>query len=99
MHVTLSWEITATGERWTQINNALKGALKGYSWVRPLKTLYVVKVDSAEDRQELKDSLLAVIRSTQEKVHLVITPPMDGGSYTGWLPRDLWDKINQRTKS
>ena len=99
MHVTLSWEITATGDRWMQVNNALKAALKGYSWVRPLKTLYVVEVKSAQDRQELKDALLAVIKATPEKVNLVITPPMEGGSYTGWLPKDLWDKINQRTKS
>ena len=98
MHVTLSWEITATGQRWTEINNALKGALKGYSWVRPLKTLYVVKLASAEERQELKDAILGVIKSVDESVHLVITPPMEGGSYAGWLPRDLWDKINQRTK-
>ncbi len=98
MHVTLAWDITATGDRWSQINTALKGVLKGYSWVRPLRTVYIVKVSSSEERQQLKDALIAVVESVSEKVHFIITPPMEGGKYTGWLPRDLWDKINQRTK-
>lgn len=99
MHVTVSWDISATGNRWNEINNLMKGALKGYSWVRPLKTLYVVKVDSAEERIELKDALVEVIKSVSETVHLIITPPMEGGNYTGWLPKSLWEKINQRAKS
>ena len=98
MHVTLCWEIAATDERWTEINNALKGALKGYSWVRPLKTLYVVKVSSSEERKQLKDALVTVVKSVDEKVYFVLTPLMEGSGYSGWLPRDLWDKINQRTK-
>lgn len=99
MHVTVSWDISATGPRWTEINDLMKGALKGYSWVRPLKSLYIVKVASAEDRTILKDGLVRVIKSVDEKVHVLITPPMEGGTYTGWLPKGLWEKINQRTKT
>jgi hypothetical protein len=99
MHVTVSWDISATGNRWTEINNLMKGALEGYSWVRPLKTVYILKVDSVEERTELKNALVNVIKSVDEKVHVLITPPMEGGSYSGWLPKSLWEKINQRAKS
>jgi len=54
MHVTLMWEITAPEGRWKEINASLRGQLKGYSWVRVLRTCYVVKVSSAEDRGELR---------------------------------------------
>lgn len=99
MHVTVSWDISATGPRWLEINELMKGALKGYSWVRPLKSLYIVKVDSLEDRTALKDGLVNVVKSVDEKIHFLITPAMEGGTYSGWLPKSLWEKINQRTKS
>lgn len=98
MHVMLTWEIQAQGERWTAINTQLKDVLKGYSWVRPLRATYIVKVNSPENRLELKTSIIDVIKSTNEKINFVMTPAMEGGSYTGWLPKDLWDKVNQRTK-
>ncbi|WP_157648208.1 hypothetical protein [Burkholderia ubonensis] len=98
MHVTVSWDISAAGDKWNEINEKMKGALKGYSWVRPLKSVYVVNVDSAEDRLELKNNLIEVVKSSDERVNFIITPPMDGGSYSGWLPKSLWEKINQRTK-
>lgn len=99
MHVVISWEITATGDRWTAINTSLKEALKGYSWVRPLKTFYIVKVQSQEQRNELNATLVKVVKGTHERINFVMTPAMEGGSYSGWLPRDLWEKINQRTQS
>lgn len=99
MHVTVSWDISATGTKWTEINNEMKGTLQGYSWVRPLKSLYVVKVDSPEERGELKDALISIIKKNKDrKIHLLITPLMQGGSYTGWLPKSLWEKLDQRTK-
>ena len=99
MHVTVSWDITASGSRFVEINNLMKEALKGYSWVRPLKSVYIVKVESADRRAELKNGLVNVIKTVNETVHLLITPPMEGGTYSGWLPKDLWEKINLRTMS
>ncbi|CAI9009773.1 MULTISPECIES: hypothetical protein [Burkholderia] len=98
MHVTISWDISASDNRWSEINDMMKAKLKGYSWVKPLKSVYVVKVDSLEDRIELKDALNDVIKSVDEKIHLLITPAMEGGTYAGWLPKGLWEKINLRTK-
>jgi hypothetical protein len=95
----LSWDIAATGERWTAINARLKEVLSTYSWVRPLKTVYIVKVASQEQRQELKAAFVDVVKSTSERVNFVMSPPMEGGSYSGWLPKPLWEKIAKRTKS
>jgi len=99
MHITVCWDISAGSDRWTQINNQMKESLKGYSWARPLRTLYVIKVETEDDRQKIKDSLVSVIKSVPEKVHLIVTPAMSGGVYAGWLPKDMWEKINQRTKA
>lgn len=97
MHVTLSWDISAEGARWNEINEKLKAEIKNYSWVRPLKTVYVVKVASLEDRNSLTERLISVIKSNNYDVNVMVTPVMTGGRYNGYLPRDLWEKINERT--
>jgi hypothetical protein len=97
MHLVVSWDITASGERWTAINDNLKEGLNPYSWARPLSTFYVVKVSGEPDRIKIRDALLERARAVHETVHFVISPLMQAGRYDGYLPRDMWDKINQRT--
>jgi hypothetical protein len=31
-------------------------------------------------------------------VRLVVSPLTSGGYYDGWLPKDLWPKIRERTQ-
>jgi hypothetical protein len=98
MHIALSWDITASGPRWTTINDALREELKYYPWVRPLSTFYIVNISTGEQRDSIVDALTAVAKRFPEKIYFVVTPPMSGGGYNGWLPKDLWDKINERAK-
>jgi hypothetical protein len=96
-HVLVAWEIKgATDERNKQLRTALKEQLKGYSWVRVLQDVHIVKIDSVEDRLLLKERLAGVAR-VEGNVNLILTPLMVGGTYSGWLPRQLWPKIRQRT--
>lgn len=99
MHVMLSWDIPAEGERWKEINQQLRECLSSYSWVRPLKTVYVVKVDDHAERKALIAALTDVARSAPERVHFLMTPAMSGGGYNGFLPRDMWEKVTKRTES
>jgi hypothetical protein len=97
MHVTLSWDISATGERWKAIDDQLVAAIKPHSWVRPLKTVYVVKLSSEAERKALQDRLVAVAQSVAENVRFLLTPLMSGGTYNGYLASDAWVKIAERT--
>lgn len=96
MHLMLSWDISASGERWKQIDQLLLTALKPYSWVRPLKTVYVVKVAGEQQRAALEADLVAKAKSVTETVYFLMTPLMAGGQYNGYLPSDSWPKINER---
>jgi hypothetical protein len=98
MHTMLVWEVTAGEARRKQIDEALRAKLRGYSWVRPLGSVYVVKVQSAEERDELRKALVEVIKANAEKIHLIVSPLMEGGRYGGFLPKALWEKLNLRTK-
>ncbi len=96
MHFLVAWDIKTRSE-YLKLNNQLKGCLKGYSWVRPLKNIYIVKVDSMEDRKLIRTSLNGVAKENGKKINILIGPLMEGGSYGGWLPMLLWDKIKKRT--
>lgn len=96
MHVMLAWEIEEDDpSRKKEIASALRDALKGYSWVRALGNVFVVKVSSDQDRVRLGDSIKAVAKSFGN-VHLIYSPAMEGGRYNGWLPGSLWPKLRQR---
>jgi hypothetical protein len=98
MHITVAWDIEATPDRIKAINGEMKAALQGFSWVRALSSLYIVKLDDLDDRDTINEKLKSVANeaAADEKVHFLISPAMDGGRYQGWLPKRLWPKINAR---
>ena len=97
MHFIVSWDIKTPEPEFSRLNDLLKQCLKGYSWVRPLKTVYVVKVNSNEEKEVIKQQLKDVAKENQKKINILISPLMEGGSYSGWLPVDLWEKLKKRT--
>lgn len=97
MHFVVSWDIKAKKQRWTEIDNAMKEGLSGYSWVRPLTTFYIVKANAQRDWDYIRGKLAAVAQR-YSGVYFVMSPLMDGGGYNGWLPKDLWPNIRERTE-
>lgn len=97
MHFIVSWDTKAQGERQSEINSALKGCLKGYSWVRPLVAFYIVKVDSQKDWDSIFECLTNVARQYKREANFVLSPLMEGGRYNGWLPKNLWPAIRKRS--
>ena len=51
MHVVVSWDIKASGKRWTQIDTMMKEALQPYSCVQPLSTFYIVQINETNDQR------------------------------------------------
>jgi hypothetical protein len=63
VHVMVAWEIKdAASDRATEISSALREVLRGYSWVRALGSVYIVKVESEADRNDIGESLKGVAR-------------------------------------
>ena len=96
MHFLVTWDIKSVLE-YNKLNTQLKSCLKGYSWVRPMKNIYIVRVDSIEDRTTIRQSLNSIAKNNPKQINILISPLMDGGSYSGWLPLKLWEKIKKRT--
>lgn len=98
MHFVVSWNIKGNVTKRKAIAAELKAALAGYSWVRPLPNLYIVRVGSQIDWANVLEGLKAVARLHPKRVNFVASPLMQGGGYRGWLPKDLWPKVSARTK-
>lgn len=100
MHFLLSWDIhTENGnrEKWREVNSQLRECIRGYSWVRPLRSLYIVRVSGPQEWQEIRDALVKVAESSTADINFLIGPLMSGGQYDGWLPEDIWPKVQKRT--
>lgn len=97
MHIMLAWYVvTEDKSEQKAVNDRMKEALSGYSWVRVMPSVYVVKIDEADERDVLHERLKETVKGISETVHYLISPLMEGGRYTGWLPKRLWPKINER---
>src|SRR5689334_19080889 len=98
MHIVISWDIMTAKPAWDDIDAKLRAGLEGYSWVRPLTTLYVVRISAERDRIAIRDRLNAIARAALPvTVHIVVSPAMTGGRYDGFLPQDSWTQLNQRS--
>lgn len=97
LHIAISWDISATDDRWTALNDQLLAVLKPYSWVRPLSTFYIVQIHTESARKTIQSALEAVAKAAPEQIHVLISPAMQGGRYDGYLPGDTWPQINERT--
>lgn len=98
MHIVVSWDIAADGQKWNDLNQALRTCISGHSWVKPLSTLYIVQIGGVEDRVVIKDQLRSICKQNPKTVHLIVSPAIEGGGYGGWLPKRLWPKIRKRTE-
>ena len=97
MHIVVSWDISNAGDRHSDLNKAMREGLNGYSWARPLTTFYVVRVESEADRATIRDRLLKVAEADSANITFVVSPVMAGGRYDGYLPNDMWEKLNKRS--
>jgi hypothetical protein len=74
MHFVVAWETQAQGERWDEINSAMQGGLLGYSWVRLLRTFYVLNVDSEHDWNIVHEQLLGIAAHFSGEVNFLMSP-------------------------
>jgi hypothetical protein len=98
MHFILAWNIRNPSPQATQMVDSMKEVLKPYSWVRPLNDFYIVQVPSQDEYNSILDKLQDIANKNSSAINFVMSPPIIGSRYNGWLPKDLWDQINERSK-
>lgn len=100
MYVVIAWQDSgSTAEEVTAGNNAFLAVVKERSWVHPLShvNLYVIRIKEATDQASIRDQCIGVCK-TFPKMSFIITPALPPGLIQGWLDKDMWPKVNERTK-
>jgi hypothetical protein len=94
MKVAVCMEINAAGERATLIESAMRDALKPYTWVRPLRTVYVLRLENEDQIPLLQAGLLQCARAfLAGEVNYLIVPVL--GRIDGFLPANMWPPLNE----
>lgn len=97
MHFILTYDIHASGDSRTRIEEGINQIIKQYSWVKPLTTTFIIQVNGQIEWNNIHQSLTTLAQNNQGTVNYIMTPLMQGGRYDGWLNQDLWNEINKRT--
>jgi hypothetical protein len=97
MHFVLSYDLSASGERRTQIENEIHAIIAQYRNVKCLTTFYVIHVSNHSEWELMRQQLSNYSTRISEKLNFIMTPLMDGGMYNGMLPQDQWININAIT--
>lgn len=95
MHFVLSYDLGASGERRTQIENQIEEILSPYGHVKRLTTFYIVHITVASEWNTILSRLSELSQNITESFHFIMSPTMPTGSrYNGILNRGDWDEIN-----
>jgi hypothetical protein len=75
-----------------------KESLQEFAWVKPLSTLYVVDCDDEELRKKLINTLSKYASEHAGKIRYIITPLIDSGHVSGYIPKKLVESLLIITK-
>lgn len=99
MHFVLSYDLSAQGERRSEIEGKIENVLSPYKHVKRLTTFYIVLIRVDSDWEAIRSSLTALSQEISETFHFIMSPPMEGGKYNGILQKGEWDEINAITNA
>jgi hypothetical protein len=102
MHFCVTFELFGAAAVQKEVGDELRAQFKGKSWVRPLGETYIIKITSVEEREEIRRALVEVAQTRKarnQRVLILISPVIEAGDYAGFLPKDMWGKINLRTRT
>lgn len=92
-HAIVSWSTSSAA-----LESQLQACLQGRSWVRPVPGLQIVVFHDEDDRYLFVERVKAIARANRGQVQVLVGPLQEGGHYSGWLRRDLWEAIARRTE-
>lgn len=97
MHFVLSYDLSATGERRSSIEERINSILSPYRHVRRLTTFFIIHIQNEAQWEAIRSSLTALAQEIPETLHFIMSPSMSGGQYNGILQKGEWDEINNIT--
>jgi len=77
MHFVVAWESQAQGERWSEITMTLEEGFAGYSWIRLLRSFYVIEIGFEADWSTIHERLLGIADHFPGEFNFLMGPIYD----------------------
>jgi hypothetical protein len=97
MHFVLSYDLSATGARRTELESQIETIINPYRHVRRLTTFYIIHVVDNNEWESIRRQLSNLSSQITERLHFIMSPLMEGGHYNGMLPESQWADVNSIT--
>ena len=97
MHFVLSYDLSAEGQRRTDIEREIENVLSPYQSVKRLSTFFIIHVENIHQWSSIRLSLTEITKRIPEKFFFIMSPLIPVGRYNGYLPQDEWNQINAIT--
>jgi len=78
-----------------RLNDKIIKIISGFDNVRAIENTYVVEIKSKADWKIILNKLIDLSKSHPKIFHFIMSPPMKGGSFNGFLPENIWKIINK----
>jgi hypothetical protein len=98
MHFMVTWRYQSPDSAArSKVSSEITALLSKYSWVRPIEDTYVINVPDQAQYNLILNGLIAITNANPNVAHLLVSPPMTGGQYGGYIPGNYWKEINARS--
>lgn len=97
MNFVLSYDLSASGDRRSQIEQRINEILQPYPNTRKLSTFFIIHVNTRQDWIDILRNMENLSRGITESLHFIMSPLIDGGIYNGILRQTDWIDINNIT--
>lgn len=94
MNFVLTYDLKLEGQQRKNIEDRIDLVLQSYRYSKALPTFYVIHVDSFAQWEQILAGLTVIARELSGSFYFIMSPPVSGGRYNGYLPTTLWNTIN-----
>jgi hypothetical protein len=98
MHLMVAWSDRQGGACPQDVQAELLAVLQGRAYAEAFPGAYVITLTYEGEAADILKGLQAVAEA-RKSVWLLVSPPINGGRYNGWLPKSKWDQLNRRATS
>lgn len=103
MHVMVAWDVGGGTDVPADVNGEMKRCVEGYSWVRPMRGVLIVRVASEDERDDVVTKLIDAAKRLEKKglgdMRLIVSSAMPHGwGYAGYLGEKTWEQVEARSE-
>ena len=99
MHFVFSYDLSAEGQRRTEIESKIQEILEPYRYTKKLYNFYIIHIDIYSEWETILNRMSELTKAIPEKFHFIMSPAISGDQrYNGILPKGEWDEINDLSK-